>query len=81
MNNKPSAGLCTAQKGYTMGKTKLATIRKEKGFTQVALAEKTGLNPRHIANFECGYRDIETASYKTVKALADALGVRPEDIV
>ena len=33
---------------------KIAEIRKSKGFTQDALSEKIGIDPKHLSRVECG---------------------------
>lgn len=48
-------------------------IRRSRGLTQVDLAEKTGLSQQTISFVEQGYINI---SLKTLKKIADALGLR-----
>lgn len=61
--------------------SRLQAWRKAFGLTQAQLADKAGVNPRQIANFECGNRNLSTASFATVQAIARAIKCKPEDIV
>lgn len=61
--------------------SRLQAWRKALGLTQAQLAGKAGVNPRQIANFECGNRQLSTASFATVRAIASALKCKPEDLV
>lgn len=56
---------------------KLKEIRKDKGITQVLLAEKSGISRQTIHRLENG--EDKVATTKTLKALADALGVHVSD--
>lgn len=51
-----------------------------KGYTKVALAEKSGVNERTIYLFEKDVNNIQNANFKTVKKLADALGIKVANI-
>lgn len=51
---------------------RLASIRREKGFSQAELAERAGLNKFSIAKIEQG---VSEPNWSTVLALASALGV------
>ncbi len=55
-----------------------ARIRKEKGFTQEALAEKSGLSQQYISGLENGRRN---PTIVTIYELAMALGVTHLDIL
>lgn len=55
-----------------------ARIRKEKGLTQEALAEKTGLSQQYICGLENGQRN---PTIVTLYELACALGVSHVDLV
>jgi len=57
--------------GMITGKT-LRAIRAIRGFTQVELADKAGISPTAIAEFETGKRDIRAS---TIAKLCDALAV------
>ena len=59
-----------------IGKT-LRLARQESGMTQEELARKSGLPQSHISRIE---RGEHSPSYKTVKAIADALSTTPESI-
>lgn len=55
----------------------LSTLRNQKHLTQEQLEKKTGIHQTHISKIENG---LLTPTYKTVAALAKALGARPCDI-
>lgn len=61
--------------------SKLKDIRTKKGISQSKLGELSGINYRTIQEYEQGRRDINMATALTVKAIADALGVRMDDIM
>ena len=67
--------------GSTKSETKVARLRCERGLTQAALAEKTGVNIRAIQRYESGERKIEGASLTVALRIADALGVHPLQFV
>lgn len=56
---------------------RLRDVRIEKGMTQEELAERSGVHRDTILKLETGQRDARPA---TLKKLADALGVRSEEI-
>lgn len=60
---------------------KIQEIRKAHGLSQRQLAEAAGVNVRVLQHYEQGFKDINKAAAETVKALADALGVRMEDLL
>ena len=60
---------------------KIQEIRKAHGLSQRQLAEASGVNVRVLQHYEQGFKDINKAAAETVKALADALGVRMEDLL
>lgn len=51
---------------------RLKEIRKARGFTQEALAEKVDLTPQYLSRLEAGH---QSPSVKTVAKLAEALNV------
>ena len=55
-----------------------ARIRKEKGLTQEALAEKSGLSQQYISGLENGRRN---PTIVTLFELSSALGVRHLDLL
>lgn len=55
-----------------------ARIRKEKGLTQEALAEKSGLSQQYISGLENGQRN---PTIVTIFELASALGTSHIDLV
>ena len=52
---------------------RIAKLRKKNGFTQDQFAEVTGLNRTHLYRLETGQQSM---MLKTLKLVADALGVR-----
>jgi transcriptional regulator with XRE-family HTH domain len=50
----------------------IATLRKERGLSQAALAEKLGVTQASIANYESGRRE---PSITMLRKIAAALGV------
>ena len=60
---------------------KIQEIRKARGLSQRQLAEASGVNVRVLQHYEQGFKGINKAAAETVKALADALGVRMEDLL
>lgn len=61
--------------------TELKQARKAKGLTQKELAEVTGINLRTLQHYEQGSKDLNLAAAITVYAIADALGVKIEDLL
>lgn len=61
--------------------TKLQMQRKQYGYSQRELAERTGVNLRTLQQYELGTKDIRKASVGAVLALANVLGCSIEDIV
>ena len=61
-------------------KKSISFLRKSKGFTQKELAEAAGLNICQVQRLEYGERKVENLSLKTALALADALGVKAEEL-
>jgi transcriptional regulator with XRE-family HTH domain len=53
-------------------------IRKAKGFSQDGLAQRSGLNRSHLFRVETGR---QSATVRTLKVIADTLGVRVRDLV
>jgi len=62
-------------------KTRLKELRVKSGMTRSQLAEKSGVSVNSIKSYEYGVRDIEDASYRNLKKLADVLGVSVEELV
>ena len=56
----------------------LREIRQRKGFERPELARISGIHEITIARLELGYNNSRLS---TVKKLADALGVPPEDLL
>ena len=61
--------------------TKLRELRLRAGMTRSQLAGKSGVSPDSIKSYEYGVRDIQDASYRTIKKLADVFGVSVEELV
>lgn len=61
--------------------TPLARKRKESDLSQEELAKKAKISVETVCSYEQGKRDITKAQYRIVKALADALSCRMEEIV
>ena len=61
--------------------TKLKTIRTACGLSRAELAEKTGVKPSAIRDYEQGHRSIDNAVVSSVRKLASALGVAIEDLL
>lgn len=58
----------------------LQKLRRLCGYSQRLLAEKSGVNIRTLQQYEAGTKKINNASFKTVVALARALGCDVEDL-
>jgi transcriptional regulator with XRE-family HTH domain len=56
----------------------LARIRQEKGLTQEQLAERSGFSQQYLSGLERGRRN---PTIVTVYEVAQALGVRPADLL
>ena len=61
--------------------TKLANIRKSRGLSQSQLANRSGVSIRSIQLFEQHKTNINNAQYNNLKALADALNCRVEELL
>lgn len=61
--------------------TRLQAMRKNCGYSQRVLAEKSGVNLRTLQQYELGAKDINKAAAGTLNALAKALGCRMEDLL
>ncbi|SHJ52295.1 helix-turn-helix domain-containing protein [Hespellia stercorisuis] len=61
--------------------TKLQQLRKASGYSQRELAEKSGVSIRMIQQYETQTKDISKAAGGTIRALANVLGCRMEDLV
>jgi transcriptional regulator with XRE-family HTH domain len=59
----------------------LRRIRQEKGMSRHQLSMATDISIRNIEVYEQGKVALENVSYRTVKTLADALGVEMEELV
>jgi transcriptional regulator with XRE-family HTH domain len=58
--------------------TRLKTVRERKAFTQEQLAEKAGVSRATLARIETGQNEPYPS---TVRKIADALGVEPEQLM
>ncbi len=61
--------------------TKLQWQRKQCGYSQRELADKSGVNLRTLQQYESGAKDINKASAQTIVALANVLGCKAEDLL
>jgi transcriptional regulator with XRE-family HTH domain len=57
---------------------RIKKLRKAKGITQEQLAELAGLNRTHLYRLETGKQSM---TLRTLKLVADALGVRVRELV
>ena len=57
---------------------KLSALLSERGMSQRELAEAAGLTPASVSRYVNGEREPRAP---TIAALADALGVKPSDII
>ena len=56
----------------------IRALRKAKGYTQDAFADRAGLNRAHMGEIERGESNV---TIQTLKLIADALRVRISDLV
>ena len=61
--------------------TKLQKLRKNSGYSQRELAERSGVNKRMIQQYEIGAKDINKAAGETLLALARVLSCEIEDLL
>jgi len=61
--------------------TRLQALRKNCGYSQRILAEKSGVNLRTLQQYELGTKDINKAAAGSINALARVLGCRIEDLL
>jgi len=59
----------------------LKDLRKEKGLTQKALADASGMNISQIQKLESGETSIENTTFKNGLKLAEVLGVTPIELI
>jgi transcriptional regulator with XRE-family HTH domain len=62
----------------SVGLPGLRAAREAKFLTQIELAEQAGINPSTISELEVGRRK---ARFRTIRQLAAALAVTPEELV
>lgn len=62
-------------------KSRLKFMREDKGWTQVKLAEESGVSVRMIQAYEQGFKDINKASVVSVLSLAEALECDVYDVI
>ena len=63
---------------YTRLGLKIATLRNERGMTQVQLAQALGISQQHLLSFEKGRRRVPVSA---LPALSKALGTSVEDLL
>jgi transcriptional regulator with XRE-family HTH domain len=61
--------------------SKLQDLRKAAGLSQSGLATASGVNVRTLQDYEQSKLNINGISIVRAKAIADALGVRIEDLI
>lgn len=61
--------------------TKLQQLRKNSGYSQSELAERSGVSKRMIQQYEIGAKDINKAAGATLFAMARVLGCEVEDLI
>lgn len=59
----------------------IKTYRKKQGLTQTGLANLAGLNIRQIQKIENGEVQTENITLKTMRAIAQALNVKIDDLI
>ena len=59
----------------------VAALRKEKGYTQKELAERSGVNLRTLQEYDNRAMDINRATGGTLTALSKVLGCQVEDLL
>ncbi len=75
MSAEPLAG---GTRPASVGLPGLRAAREAKFLTQIELAERAGINPSTISELEVGRRK---ARFRTIRQLAAALAVTPEELV
>ena len=63
------------------GVSRLQHQRKRCGYSQKELAERSGVNLRTLQQYELKAKDINKASVRTVRSLANVLGCRVEALL
>lgn len=61
--------------------TRIQIFRKNCGYSQRVLAEKSGVNLRTLQQYEAGAKDINKAAAGSLNSLAKVLGCRVEDLL
>lgn len=61
--------------------TKLQWQRKQCGYSQRELSERSGVNLRSLQQYELGAKSINKASVQTVAAIANVLGCRIDNLL
>ena len=61
--------------------SRLQALRKNSGYSQAELAERSGVNKRMIQQYEIGAKDINKAAGTTLLSLARVLGCEVEDLL
>ncbi|WP_219845099.1 helix-turn-helix domain-containing protein [Leucobacter massiliensis] len=56
----------------------LRAYRRERGISQLALANELGLSPAYYGSIERGQRNLQ---FSTVGRIADSIGVHPFDLL
>lgn len=66
--------------GFDEG-VRIQEMRKECGYSQKELAEKSGVNLRTLQQYEIRSKDINKAAAVTIDTLAKTMGCEPKDIM
>jgi DNA-binding XRE family transcriptional regulator len=75
---KTSTNHTNHKQGGDTTKFKIREVRERKGFSQVELANRSGVSRATICALESGWKDVTTT--RTLKKIADAMGVAAEDL-
>ena len=65
-------------KALTLIGTRIRSLRKEKGWTQEALAEHAGINDKEVSHIEHGNRNI---TIDTLVKIATSLDIEPSALL
>ena len=71
----------TVDKGKVLYQTKLGSLREAAGFTQLQLAQKSGISIRTIQAYEIGSRNFDNCSVKRALLIADLLQCNVRDLL
>lgn len=75
---KKTSSDALTQDTLTLVGANIKWLRKQRGWTQEALAEKAGINDKEVGHIENGYRNI---TLNTLCKISIALKVTPETLM